>query len=81
MRVLSDRLRRRIEAEETRRILRELQIQEEANYPFLSRPSGFFWRYRAWLEQSGEIIFAAVIAALALVLNYVVFVRLLHIQF
>ena len=81
MRILSDHLRRRIEAEETRRVLDELQIAEQAAHPFLEAPESALRRYRVWLERSGEILAGATIGALALLIYYFVFVRLLHVTF
>ncbi|GEM_PF-2550395 len=81
MKVFSDRLRRRIEAEERYNILEELQLLSEVNHPFVSSPKFFLRRYRAWFKRGGEILFALGIAAIAIVVNYIFFVRLLHFQF
>lgn len=80
MKIFSERLRRRIEAEERYKILRELQMQEEVHYPFLSHPRLFVRRYRPLFEKLGEILFAMTVAIVALIANYLVFVRLLHFQ-
>jgi hypothetical protein len=80
MRVFSDRLRRRIEAEERYKILEELQSQEEVHYPFLSHPRLFVRRNRFLFEKLGEMLFAMTVAAVALIANYIIFVRLLHFQ-
>ena len=81
MRVFSERLRRRIEAEERYKILEELQTLEEVHYPFLSHPRLFIRRYRSLFEKMGEMLFAMTLAAIALIANYIIFVRVLHIQF
>jgi hypothetical protein len=81
MKVFSERLRRRIEAEERYKILQELQKQEEVHYPFLSHPRLFVRRYRPLFEKMGEILFAMTVAGVALIANYLIFVRLLHFQF
>jgi len=78
MRVFSDRFRRRIEAEERYRILEELQSREEIHHPFLASPRRLLRRYRFWFERGGELMFALVMAVMAVFMNYIVFVRIFH---
>jgi hypothetical protein len=81
MKIFSDRLRRRLMAEERYKILEELQLQEEVHHPFLNSPKLYTRILRWWLEKGGEITFSMLIAAVAVILNFFVFVKLLHFQF
>ena len=81
MKIFSDRLRRRLAAEERYKILEELQMQEEVHRPFLNPPRLYTRLFRWWLEKGGEIMFSALIAAVTLIVNFFVFVKILHFQF
>lgn len=79
MRVVSHHLRRRIEAEETAKILDELQRQV-GYYSFLTAPRSIIRRYRWWIDRCGEVTVAFWLAVLAVIANYILFVRMLHLD-
>jgi hypothetical protein len=81
MKVFSNRFLKRIGAEERYKILQELQMKEEINHPFLSSPKLFTRCYRALLEKCGEILFALIVAAVAVICNYYILVKFLHFEF
>lgn len=81
MKILSERLRRRLMAEERYKILEELQMQQEVHHPFLNSPKLYTRLLRWWLEKGGELMFSALIAVVTVILNFFVFVKLLHFQF
>lgn len=80
MRVLSRRLANRIALEERRRVMDAWQADLAGTYPFLD-PVGYVGRYRKWVEWTGRILLSVLLACLAVAINYVIFVRMLHYQF
>ena len=81
MTVQGNGFRRRIEAEERQRILEELRLEGEAQYPFLAVPRLFTRRYRIALMAAGGILGGMLIGAAAIIADYIVFVRVLHFAF
>ena len=78
MKAISPKLRERLEAEEKARILGELQAAEARTRSFLSPPDLFTRRYRRWLELGGEILIGSILAMIAVIFNFFLFVRILH---
>lgn len=81
MKTLSPHLRRRIEAEELANIMRELQQLEGLTHDFLSPPKSLAGYYRKWLEKVGVIFLSVAISTIAIIVNYILFIRILHVQF
>jgi len=81
MKTLSRHLRKRIEAEEWANAMRELQASRESDHDFLSSPESLSWCRRLWVEEIGAIFLAVTTSAIAIIANYILFIRVLHVQF
>lgn len=81
MKILSTGFLRRLEAEEKYKILQELQMREAARHAFLSPAPSVTRRYRSLIEKAGDTLLGIFIAIVALLANYFVFVRWLHVDF
>lgn len=81
MKTLSWQLRKRIEAEELANIMYDLQQKESINHVFLSSPEVLAWHRRKWMEITGVIFLAVAVSAIAIIANYIIFLRMLHVYF
>lgn len=80
MRVLSRRLASRIALEERRRVMDSWQSDLAESYPLL-KTVGSVERHARHIEWGGRILWALLMACMAVAINYVIFVRMLHYQF
>lgn len=80
MKLLSDRLLRRLENEERLGVLQQLQSLSQETYPFLSPPRLIVRQYRKWWERVGMVLISLIVAAVSLLTNFYIFVKILHLQ-
>lgn len=80
MKLLSDRLLRRLENEERLGVLQNLQSLNQEVYPFLASPRLFIRQYRKWLERAGMVLISLIVAAVTMLANFFIFVKILHLE-
>lgn len=78
---ISETLKERIKKEECARILNEIQQRTSETLPLLQTNRWLTESRARWLEKTGSIMLALMTACLAIIVNYVVFLRMLHISF
>ena len=78
MKVLSTELRRTVETAEALAVIANLQDKGRTVHPFLESPPLLLRRARRGIETSGAVLLALTIAVLVLLINFVLFVRILH---
>lgn len=81
MKTLSSHLKKRIQTEEMIRIMAHLQQSGLAKHEFLSPPQILTAERRQLLERIGAVLLAITVSAIAIIANYIIFVRMLHTSF
>lgn len=81
MKTLSSHLKKRIQTEEMIRIMAHLQQSGLAKHEFLSQPQILTTERRQLLERIGAVLLAITVSAIAIIANYIIFVRMLHTSF
>jgi hypothetical protein len=79
--MLSTGMQRKIQEQEAYAILLEMQRQEERAGTIPDLPLLILRRYARFLEYIGGILFGIILGVMALLLNFILFNKMLHLQF
>lgn len=77
---LTEYLKQKITNEERSKILAQMQKEEESQGSILPFPSLWLRKYRRFLETGGAIVLGLTLAMLTVILNFLFYVKMLHIE-
>ncbi len=81
MKTLSAQLRNRIKAEEWASIMEDFQQEGKRKHAFLDSNLFLDKRRQRWIEKAGVFFLALFVSAVAIIANYIIFIRMLHANF